>query len=570
MIFNQINKTTFVWLFVLALLRAGTSQEVWLLNAWERALRDSEIGGRREIFIRAAQNEWESFQILIRSKRKEKVLNITFSDFTGPKGQKIPKDNFVLYREHQLHIVKGTYRNKNFKPGWYPDALIPLRHPLTGEILKGARFQALPFDLPPNQTHGFWVDFFVPEGSLPGEYSSKCTVLLEGKGKLQLSLKLEVLPVVLPRRFSLKTHFGSPAERIIGGVRRQVRKGKLPSEFSPKEIRKVCAKLATDHRINTFPPPELLRFKLNPDGSFSLPESRIAALKAFVDRYPVNLISVPAPHRFFKDPVREREKIFAYLRSWDKVMSQLGRKDILCCTYPFDEPNDREAYEFVRKWGKIVKEANTKVKVLVTEQTKPQKEQWGNLYGAVDIWVPLFSLFDPQYAEKRRKLGESIWTYTALCQGRPTPWWHIDFPIYHYRIPCWIAWRYHMEGLLYWGGMAWWNAVEDPWTDPATYPPPERRRRYVFNGEGSLLYPAFNVGFQGAVPSMRLKALRDGIEDYEYLKILESRGKRKEAEEIVLSVAASWYEWAQDPTEYVRARERISELLKLVAKEVKK
>jgi len=304
-----------------------------------------------------------------------------------------------------------------------------------------------------------------------------------------------------------------------------------------------------------------MRVRPSSDGSFLFPEEKISALKEFIERYHVNLLSVPPPHRFFKNPEKDREKIFAYLKSWDRVLQQLGEKDILCCTYLIDEPNDKESYEFVRKWGKLIREARTKVKVLVTEQTKPQRPEWGNLYGAVDIWVPLFSLFDPESSEKRRSQGESIWAYTALCQGKPTPWWHIDFPLYHYRIASWIAWRYHMEGLLYWGGMAYWNAVDDPWRDPATYPPPARRRRHIFNGEGTLLYPAFDVGFHGAVPSMRLKALRDGIEDYEYLKILQKRGRRREAEDVVLSVTKSWYEWSKKPSDYIEARRKLGKLL---------
>ena len=73
-----------------------------------------------------------------------------------------------LYRQHQLHLEVGTYRNESFKPDWYPDPLIPFLHPLTGKKLEGARFTAVPFDLPANQTHGFWVDLYVPTNAPSG------------------------------------------------------------------------------------------------------------------------------------------------------------------------------------------------------------------------------------------------------------------------------------------------------------------------------------------------------------------------------------------------------------------
>ncbi len=64
------------------------------------------------------------------------------------------------------------------------------------------------------------------------------------------------------------------------------------------------------------------------------------------------------------------------------------------------------------------------VKVLVVEQTWTAPGQggadstWGNLYGAVDTWCPLFSLHQQESAARRQGLGETIWTYTALCQGK--------------------------------------------------------------------------------------------------------------------------------------------------------
>jgi hypothetical protein len=108
--------------------------------------------------------------------------------------------------------------------------------------------------------------------------------------------------------------------------------------------------------------------------------------------------------------------------------------------------------------------------VLVVEQpwTEPglggADSAWGDLYGAVDIWCPLFSLHHPGPAAKRLALGESVWTYTALCQGPPTPWWEIDFPLLNYRVPAWMAWRDGMTGLLYWGGLSYWSQVDDPWS----------------------------------------------------------------------------------------------------------
>ncbi len=53
--------------------------------------------------------------------------------------------------------------------------------------------------------------------------------------------------------------------------------------------------------------------------------------------------------------------------------------------------------------------------------------------------------------------------------------------------------------------------------------------------------------------------LRDGIEDYELLAILERLGRRGEAEGIVLPLAASWFEWNPNPADYQTARSRLAQ-----------
>jgi len=199
---------------------------------------------------------------------------------------------------------------------------------------------------------------------------------------------------------------------------------------------------------------------------------------------------------------------------------------------------------------------------MVVEQTWTSNKKWGDLHGAVDIWCPLFSLFKEESAVKRQALGEMLWTYTALCQRDMTPWWHIDYPLLHYRVPSWIAWRFRIRGLLYWGAMSFWRQVDDPWTDPKTL---DRRKtpksKYLYNGEGTIVYPGRAVGYDGIASSLRLKALRDSIEDYEYLSILERAGKGAEAQAVIMPLAGSWYKWEPDAAKYEQARAKLAELI---------
>jgi hypothetical protein len=128
-------------------------------------------------------------------------------------------------------------------------------------------------------------------------------------------------------------------------------------------------------------------------------------------------------------------------------------------------------------------------------------------------------------------------------------------------VPAWIAWGDRMRGILYWGGMSYWNGVEDPWTDPKTLDRRQGRKDPLYNGEGTLVYPARAVGYEGIAPSLRLKALRDSIEDYDYLALLDQLGRRAEAEAVVRPLAGSWFQWNPNAAAYEAARARLAELI---------
>jgi hypothetical protein len=536
--------------------------QVWTVTETRRVLRDDVAGEGTPVNLAAARNEWESFQILIRSDAPVEAINVEAADLKGPDGAVLRAVDARLFRQHQLHLTVGTYRNEDFKPGWYPDPLIPFRHPVTRQPLERARLRAVPFDLPAHQTHGFLVDLYVPPNAKPGTYRGTYRVTSAAEQAVEIPVALNVWDFELPRVSALQTALGSPAGRMRSYYRQRAKKAKEdePSDWDAVELQ--CAEMLSRHRINATPPPGSLTPVAEDDGTFRIPAEQVRRFREFVDRYHVNALQVPNPTSVVKDPEREREKLRAWLASWDHAAAELDRPQVVIYTYLRDEPNDEEAYRFVQKWGRAIRQAKSVVKVLVVEQTWSQDEAWGDLYGAVDIWCPLFSLFRPESAARRQALGETVWTYTALCQGEKTPWWHIDYPLLNYRVPAWIAWRYRIRGLLYWGGMSYWNQVDDPWTDPKTFDRrTQRSPELLYNGEGTLVYPGRAVGYDGIAPSLRLKALRDSIEDYEYLAILQRLGLADEAQKVILPLAGSWFQWETDPAAYETARAKLAEMI---------
>ena len=540
--------------------------QVWTTTETTRVLRDAPAGESSAVELAAAGNEWESFQILMRSDAPIGGIQVEAVDLKGPPGAVIRASDARLFRQHQLELTVGTYRNDKFKPGWYPDPLIPFNNPLTRKPLREARLRAIPFDLPARQTHGFWVDIYVPPGTSPGEYRGAYRVTAGDGQVVEVPVSLKVWDFALSPTPTLQTALGSPAQRMKAYYRQRAKDGKEKEPDDWTAVETQCAELLARHRINATPPRGSIVPVLQPDGSYRISSQQVDRLREFIDRYHVAAVPVVSPKYIVKDPEKQRDKLRAWLKSWDLAAQELNRPHVVFYTYLKDEPNDEEAYQFVRNWGRAIREADSVVKVMVVEQTSPQKEgQWGDLYGAVDIWCPLFPLFQPASAAKRQALGETIWSYTALCQSEPTPWWHIDYPLLNYRVPAWISWRYRIGGLLYWGGMSHWRGVDDPWTEPETYRGKGSfqlgKKGKVYNGEGTLVYPARAVGYDGIAPSLRLKALRDSIEDYEYLAILQRAGLSDEAEQVILPLAGSWFQWEKDPTAYEKARSKLAAMI---------
>ena len=63
------------------------------------------------------------------------------------------------------------------------------------------------------------------------------------------------------------------------------------------------------------------------------------------------------------------------------------------------------------------------------------------------------------------------------------------------------------------------------------------------------------------MPTIRLKALRDSIQDYEYLAMLHRLGKDAEAQKIVRSLTETFFQWEKDPAAYERARAKVAEMI---------
>ena len=207
-------------------MNAHAEWHVWTVTETRHVLRSDPPGHDRAVEVGAAQNEWVSFQVLLRCDEPVKAVRLEADELRGPGGATLPMSESRCYRQHQLHLETGTYRNRAFKPDGYPDPLIPFHHPLTGDTLGSARLVAVPFDLRADETHGFWVDVFVPSEAKAGEYKGVCRVTVRGETAQEVPVELAVWDFSLPETPAMRTALGSPAGRLRGYYAKRAKDGK--------------------------------------------------------------------------------------------------------------------------------------------------------------------------------------------------------------------------------------------------------------------------------------------------------------------------------------------------------
>jgi len=528
------------------------------ISSLERVISsaDTKLQGASSAEIYAARNESESFQVVIKADQQPlKNVHIEMTELKSSSNDVIGLDNIHLFREISV-LIRNSSNKAVFAPGLFPDALVPFVNPYTKEPTSGGRFLPQGFTIWEDQNQPIWIDVNVPKDVRPGTYTGSINVSASNVPSASIKVKLTVWNFTLPDGPTHSNHFGnfSSLARYYGTERN----AEVRQELEMRYIDLLAA-----HRLNP-PFPERLTPSTKSDGSIDVTAEFDQAFTDFITRYHVTDIEVPrAPFRYPLD--RDRKRTQSYYLSWYQYLTKKGWED-RTYLYMLDEPNSNDDYRRVRELGAMLEEAVPGLRRLVVEQPYTQDPKWGSLDAAIDIWCPLFGFIDEPSIKRVLQEGDEVWSYTALIQNAPPyhpdyqsvknedpPYWEIDFPLTSYRVSTWLNRRYDITGLLYWTTIQWASDKRNPWDDPGF--------RGSFNGGGQFIYPGEEAGINGPVSSIRLKVLRDAMEDYEYFVILEQKGKKELVKEIVNEVVPDWGSWKQNPEVYIEMRKKMGETI---------
>ncbi|NLN04292.1 MAG: DUF4091 domain-containing protein [Clostridiaceae bacterium] len=240
--------------------------------------------------------------------------------------------------------------------------------------------------------------------------------------------------------------------------------------------------------------------------------------------------------------------------------------------YPLDEPtcmdHYNKLYEYKDRLNRLFPNNNVCTPFFINPIDSPDKDSVELLDGVSNIWCPksymwmnedVYAFETKPFAEKmleKKRRGDKVLWYVCWEPGDPYCNLFVDMPGIMHRILFWQKMLYDVDGLLYWHSN-YWEHVDNPWDDMATV---KWLSDYVF-GDGSLLYNGKN----GPCGSLRLEAVRDGIEDFEYLKIAEEAIGKEATLKLVNKVTKSLLHYTRDNDEFSDARKELGFLIEKAA-----
>lgn len=413
---------------------------------------------------------------------------------------RIGAEHIRLYRVDYITTVPPQYPVMHV--GRWPDPLVPLA----------------PFEVSNPYCQPVWVEVHVPRDAPAGAYRGQ--VVVHGAHDVRLDVSLTVWDFDLP----------DPPQRISNGW-------SLHAWFGRDGIDMLLERLEVllEHRLIAWHTAYEHHENLaDHDRVMELLLARGVQLQATSGK----------PSAAYVEHLRDKGWLKHFVCIWG------------------DEPHERD-YPTYRQRGDEIRREFPGLAVAMTEEPTPSN------VGLFDVWIAEPSAQHDDWVAAALARGDRVWWY--LCQlpihaSYPgpihrAPGMVVDRPAIDHRITYWLAFRQGIEGVSYWA-VSHWPAGWESW--PGAPWPPNPRVPFPYSGQhnanGFLCYP----GSDGLPwPSIRLKCMRDGLEDQDYLSILRDRRQGRETgrglDPIPARLAMGLRYYNKDPNILLALRRQVAE-----------
>ena len=492
----------------------------------------------------AAQNEFESFHVVVTGAATG--VSMAVEGLGDGLGNVITGRDVVLYREGLIQVT--TQSGGDGATGWWPDALIPDVDPIMGE-----KRNAFPFSVPTGESRAVMVDIHVPQSAPAGIYRG--VVNVTGGVTAQVPIELTVWNFSMPSTSTLKSAFGLDWNAPCAGH------GDNSSNCdtaSDQALRARYVQTALDNRISIRAP--YYSTAVNDTGSANWSDFDTYSGPFFDGTAKTRLVGAKLT------AVSDDNWPGPVAAGWASHFKQKGWTTTVF-DYVCDEPPATCAWSDINPRISSSHSGSTAVPTLVT--TSVQDAQANGVVG-LDLIVPVIDQMEdkpgqPLAGNQRSKYPANIWWYQSCdsfgCSGGGATGWPtyaIDADATRNRAMEWMSFNYDVQGELYYEtALAFYPGFgANPWVT---------QFNFGGNGDGTLFYPGTVAQIGGLteipVESIRMKAIRDGMEDYELLAYAKSLGLGAQALAVSQSVFPVTYEATTTPEVLDAARAELAAMI---------
>ncbi len=517
-----------------SLTQSNNDYSLWTSTPSTRIFKvqDAPAGTGSDIKVYCARNETEPFLIVVRPAATGTVqINL------GSFGTGISADI------HQVKYTNITTASDNMgTTGDYPDPLWPLEN---GAVVS----------VTADENTAFWINIYVSSTVAAGDYTADLN--LQG---IIVPVKLHVFNFTVPPELHVKSEMGVSYQTILtrysvpgyaieywnyvdniklflirhrltpknplfpGGLTSGGGEcwidydcnGTLSDPYGIWGFESPANKYLNGNEFNYgtgFPSFSAISFNNNDASADQRPSTFCGQVRTASDWY-----TGDNPSSVYN------QKWFTYITS---ISNYLSSKNLLDKAYYWiaNEPQDQDDYDAVSWYSRELKKAAPDLKILLSEEPRPEIYNNQAYPGSkIDIWLSELGNYNPDISwEREINNGEDTWLYFL---SKP-PYFNpiiLDHPGIEGKLSGWFFWKYRIKGISHFS-LTDWN--QNPWANPFNY----------FNGLTFLLYPpaednsniVYGSNNHRFVTSVRLELMRDGLEDFEYLYLLNG-GNMPEAD----------------------------------------
>jgi hypothetical protein len=525
-------------------------------------LKENLIYNGKRVSLHAARGEYISFQLVVTNHIDKTLKNIRIEmpEFNGDNGRFRIKPEFFLEWSVEIKTPSTGYSEASLGNGWYPDALIPFSYIQDDSAQVRWRW-IYPLWLPDfnnridNQKSMIvWVDQYIPykeEDARPGTYSTMLSVVINGQNK-EIPVELTVWDFAIPNENGFKA--GLQHEGFMRGMTEK------------QEL--AVYQLLKRNRITILDPTYKPELKIVDNGetdlnwkSFDERLSKFFSGKAFTSEYgyeygpgygePIETFVLPFdvygkhgtigwPDIGKPDVERNPENRAIYVNCINKVRTHFKtlidpvKTDLTVYLNGLDESYFPEAWSRMVYYGDMFRDHYPET--LFRIDGGYTEEALQIVKNSITSWASHTIEYDYETIKKYQGMGIKVWLYGPMLYESKINSWvgsstFLDLPLVNDRAISWSCWKYRTFSWLSWGaGAGWISGWYDPesWKD-ASKEISESEAEFTYkklNGNALLIYaPGVVPNVDGPCPSIRLKAMRDGVQEYEYMRLLANIDK---------------------------------------------